>query len=205
MKITKVTIELREAVLATDYVEESAASTKVDFNKLGLEEQIAEIRKSGKIRVSNLLKSAYRPHDLVIKEALRKNPKAIDHLAQPKAHHVHMVVEHHPAALNKLKPMKRTEDLVVKAIRPPHKVMHGSRRGIAQHTLKNIELLESNTPFTSRVHHEIFKLMSGAHPRDLNKLDMVFKKQKRKMPDILQKMIKQLDARKNNNINITKW
>ena len=60
MKITKVTIELREAVLATDYVEESAASTKVDFNKLGLEEQIALI-----LKLFNYYKFGFYTHQLI--------------------------------------------------------------------------------------------------------------------------------------------
>lgn len=199
MKIRKVTVELRDAVLCA-YTEESA--TKVDFNSLSIEDQIKEIRKSGSRRASNLFRQLKRPTDNLLVEFLKRNPKLIHNIGTPKLEHVELVLEHIPEALNKLPLNKRNEKLVIQAVRPPRKVLKGPRDLIAKNTIKNIISIHPNTVFTPRVTHEIVRLMHGANQRDLKRLDTIYKKQKRKMPDELLRMISQLESRRKHNFNL---
>jgi len=204
MKIKRVRLEVREAVLANSYtinIEESAS--KIDFNSLSKEEQIAEIRKSGERKAVNFFKQVKRVEPDVLTEFIKKNNNIIFKLKSPKVEHVNLVLEKHPKALNLIPVNKRTDEMIIKAIRPQRKFLTGPRDIKAQETIKNISSISSNTPFSSRVNHEIIKLVSGAPAKTIKKLESVFKKQNRKMPDELLKMIRQLEVKKNAKLNIS--
>jgi hypothetical protein len=197
MKIKRVTIEVREAVLSSETITLPARKTYIittakqqqNFTDLPIKDQIAEIRKSGKRKVISLYKKNTIEHPEVIKEMIKRNDRLIDYISNPKAEHIALVLEKNPKALTKLPVRKRTEDLVLKALLPSRKLLSGPKDLKIKHVINNITQIGSDTPFTTKIIRCLVNICRGITPSDLRKLKRVFDKQRRELPEELLKRI----------------
>jgi hypothetical protein len=84
---------------------------------------------------------------------------------------------------------KRSEDLVIKAVRPAKKHLFGPADIRGRETIKNVGLIDKSTRYTPRVYSEIVRLMQGSHSRNIKKMIGTLEKQGRKLPDELRTML----------------
>jgi hypothetical protein len=192
MKINRVSISIHEVVLASIATDKK----KSDFSALTVEQQLSEVQKSGPRKISTLFKSLKSTNPVILKAMLKKHPKLIEQIKKPSVDHVLQVLDTHPHALNKLPANKRTEEMVIKAIRPERKILNGPRDIRAGYTVKNVSALHPNTVFTPRVYHEIVKLMHGAHVKTIKKLVATLDKQRKALPKELEKMLGRIQGKK---------
>jgi hypothetical protein len=191
MKIRRVRLEIREFVLCATVTKQG----KADFHALSPKEQLKELQSTAPRRVLNLFKNLKQKDPEVVNAMLKRCPSIIEHIKRPTVSMLKRVLDSHPHALNKIPNTKRTEDLVIQAIRPEKRHLFGARDERANALVKNVSALHPNTTFTPRVYHEVVRLMCGAPEKTVKKLISTLEKQKKKIPDELRTMISRIKSK----------
>jgi hypothetical protein len=192
MKINKVRLEIREFVLCATV---SSKLKSVDFNSLGSKEKLRELKTSTPKKILHLFKNLKVKDSEIVNAMLARCPAIIEHIKRPTVTQLKRVLDTHPHALNKIASNKRTESLIIQAIRPEKRYLFGSRDERARETVKNVSALHPNTSFTPRVYHEVVRLMAGAPEKTIKKLISTFEKQKKKIPDELRRMVSRIKSK----------